>query len=199
MTTKLAALLALLLITLAPSHSQDDCLSGSEALLNNTAVVSEFEGIVAAIDADLTDVNFKKFCTLGEGTVACQVNVGAYSMSYASTCQEEGGIVVTRDVKLTCSGEVQGIQIPSFEFDVFRVPICVDASCDIDNLPQEIDDTFDSVVADFVTQIESGVGSGVECDATTIGGDATSGGAAAGTALLATAVFGTTLLSWITQ
>ena len=81
MKTFAAATLALLLVAVVPIACQDDCIAGSEALVNNTAVVTSFEDIVARINADLSDpYSLKKFCTFAEGSVTCQVNVGAYSI-----------------------------------------------------------------------------------------------------------------------
>lgn len=160
---------ALLLICLSATVLADDCVSNTQAFINNTEFVSAYEAMAAAVQADFV-VSFDNFCTLNEGSLACQVNLAAYSSDVEQVCTAQNGTIVTRDVELTCSGQIQGAQIPSFLFNMFRLPICVDETCDADNLPSEIDVLFNEVVDEFVTEIESSVGDGLECEAETMGG-----------------------------
>lgn len=186
------------LIFTTPSLAQDDCVRGTQDLVNNLAVVAEFEAMITQINSDVTGEALTQFCKFEEGSIGCQVNVAAYSSNVISVCQSEGGTSIERDVLLTCSGQVQGVQIPSFEFNMFNIPVCVDTRCDTDNLPTEVETIYQDVVDGFVMEIESAAD--VECDATTTdpADPPTSGGASVTTAVAPLlAVLSVAAFSWI--
>lgn len=164
--------LLLLSITSSLYAQEDACVTGSESLANNTAVVTAFEDMLTQINSDIAS-NLFSFCTLADGSASCQVNVAAYSNNVKSVCEAENGASIERGVALECTA-TQIEDLPAFAFNVFNIPICVDASCDTDNLPTQVESSYQQVLDDFVMQIENGTS--VECNAETIGGDTTSGG-----------------------
>lgn len=181
-------LLLFISLLFTPVRAQNDCITGTNSLGNNTAVVSSYQTVVNSIVADLQSINFKKYCTVGADSVVCQLNVQGWSTAFRRVCQEQGGMLVTRErVVLECSGVVQGTSVQDFPFDVFRIPLCVNDSCDLENLPFEINAMMNDVAEDFVTQVETSVS--VTCN------DATTSGANTMSVLVAT-VSGIAALSW---
>ena len=62
---------------------------------------------------------------------------------------------IERGVALECLATQ--IDLPSaFAFNVFNIPICVDASCDTNNLPTQVESIYQQVLDDFVMEIENG-------------------------------------------
>lgn len=156
-----------------PTRAQEnDCLSGTMALLNNTEVPTAYQEMLDTIEADLTSINFKKYCTVSPEAVMCTMNVQAFSSTLIQTCRQQGnGIITTINMDLTCSGEVQGRHHDDFPFVVYRVPICLDSLCDTDNLPPELNSMVNTVEQELVSLIEDGiVGNNVMCDVATSGG-----------------------------
>lgn len=194
--------LLLLLLCLSPTFAQDDCVSGTDKLLNNnTALEAAAEDMFSKIQQDF-QMTLTSFCDFAEGSISCRINLEAYSSEVEQACQDQNGTSITKDVELTCAGQVQGIEVPDFSFDIFRVPVCVDDSCDTENLPAEVDDMVNDIVDGYVNEIESGVGDGsVMCDAKTSGeGEvgATSGGVSSfGATVSIASVSGVALFSWI--
>jgi hypothetical protein len=195
MTTMITAalLISLLILSTTPSlyAQQDECVTGSESLVNNTAVMTAFEEMWTQITTDLAS-NVVSFCTLADGSATCQVNVAAYSTNVKSVCEAQNGTSVERGVALECLSTQ--VDLPSaLAFNVFNIPICVDASCDTNNLPTQIESIYQQVLDGYLTNVEEGAN--LECNAETIGGDETSGGFARKSA--ATLVLATTTISFI--
>ena len=183
----IAVLLIFLLVLVTPAVAQDECVTGTNALLNNTAYVTAYEDMVATIQAELAS-NYNTFCTTEGGSIKCSVNVQAYSKEgVLKVCIDQGGQSISGDVKLTCSGAVQGFQVQSFAFDLFRVPVCIDASCDPNNVPTEIEAIFNNVADGVVSNIENALGDGVQCEASTQNPNSPTSSRATASSLLAAA------------
>jgi len=193
----LATLLTILSIVLAPAASQDNatCIAESVVLVSDTAIAEPQGVLISTIETDVKD-DFMQFCSVLERT--CTVDVADYSSALEAACTAEGGQIALKKAMLDCSGKLMNIPVPGgIDVVIDNIPGCVGASCDVDNLPPEIEAVFGMVVEQVKTEVENAIAeSDIECGATTTdAGDGSGAVSALGSTLVP--VVSVATVSWL--
>jgi hypothetical protein len=194
LSTVLTILSMVVMPCLVVAQNNATCVTETNALLDSTpAVEAAYADMQTALENDLK-ANPTSFCDILNRE--CSINVGAYSADLKTTCEAEDGQLVEKDLVATCNGNVGGVPLNDFLINVFKAPLCAGASCDPDDLPDEIENDIESILTDVVKEIEAVVGGNLKCTVQIVDEGATTASGVQATAALTTAA-GVTLFSFI--
>lgn len=179
----------------APASDDAACITESVALISGESVRGPYEDLRTAIETDVK-ADFMQFCSVIQRK--CTVNVADYSSALESACTAEGGQIVSKQATLDCSGKLMNVPIPGgIDIVILNIPGCVGASCNAQDLPDEILAVFNMAVEQVATEVETAVAESADitCDGSEVT-DANSGASSRslGTLLGVITIVATTLL-----
>lgn len=154
-------LIGLMCVLPRAAHSQD-CVAESAALNANADITAAN----SAFQSEATDAlqDFTSFCSIIRRSCVKDLSEINSTPQLREACTSNNGQVVTRDVRLDCTGSISGIPIlGGFSVGATQFPACVGASCDPDSLPDSVETVISTVTEEARSQIESALGDDAEC------------------------------------